>query len=119
MRNDVTRVALVATEPEIIQNEVFWGLQEGGKIMVVLEWPFAAPAYTLAPWLWELKATRGELSTVFDCGSDSDSDSDSDSACGSDSDSDSDSNSDFTSESDSDSDAESNFHSNFLSDFFK
>ena len=62
MRNDITRVAMVATEPEIVQNEVFWGPQEGGKI-IVLEWPFAVPAYMLVPWLWELKATRGELST--------------------------------------------------------
>ena len=28
MRNDLIRVALVTTDPEIVQNEVFWGPQE-------------------------------------------------------------------------------------------
>ena len=33
MRNDITRVALVATEPEITQNEVFRGPSGGVEIL--------------------------------------------------------------------------------------
>ena len=50
MRNDITRVALVATEPEIIQNEVFWGPSRGRwetyVFTYVFSYVFASPLET-------------------------------------------------------------------------